>query len=69
MLFKIENRKGGNSTHCGVLEFVADEGMIYLPYWVGAPPCLLIAQFFKDRLSELLVRGFASLKDHSCTAC
>ena len=22
-------------THCGVLEFVADEGIIYVPYWVG----------------------------------
>jgi len=22
-------------THCGVLEFVADEGRIYIPYWVG----------------------------------
>ena len=22
-------------THCGLLEFVADEGRIYIPYWVG----------------------------------
>jgi ubiquitin fusion degradation protein 1 len=34
MLFKAENRRGGKSTHCGVLEFIADEGFAYLPYWV-----------------------------------
>ena len=34
MLFKVDNRKTGRSTHCGVLEFIADEGHVYLPYWV-----------------------------------
>jgi ubiquitin fusion degradation protein 1 len=40
MLFKLENRATGRTTHCGVLEFIADEGMAYLPYWVR-PPCRL----------------------------
>jgi ubiquitin fusion degradation protein 1 len=34
MLFKLTNRKANRITHCGVLEFVADEGHVYLPYWV-----------------------------------
>lgn len=34
MLFKLTNPKAHQITHCGVLEFVADEGKIYLPYWV-----------------------------------
>ena len=34
MLFKLSNSRSGRNTHCGVLEFVADEGKIYLPYWV-----------------------------------
>lgn len=34
MLFQVENRRDGRTTHCGVLEFIADEGMVYLPYWV-----------------------------------
>jgi hypothetical protein len=38
MLFKVENSTTGRFTHCGVLEFVADEGMVYLPHWVRAPP-------------------------------
>lgn len=35
MLFKLTNKKTNRVTHCGVLEFVADEGKVYLPYWVN----------------------------------
>ncbi|KAH6933294.1 hypothetical protein HPB50_014007 [Hyalomma asiaticum] len=34
MLFKLTNKKSNRETHCGVLEFVADEGKVYLPYWM-----------------------------------
>jgi ubiquitin fusion degradation protein 1 len=34
MLFKITNRAFQRVTHCGVLEFLADEGKCYLPGWV-----------------------------------
>lgn len=34
MLFKLSNKKTDRTTHSGVLEFVADEGKIYLPYWM-----------------------------------
>ncbi|XP_045026340.1 ubiquitin recognition factor in ER-associated degradation protein 1-like [Daphnia magna] len=34
MLFKLTNPREGRITHCGVLEFVADESKIYLPYWM-----------------------------------
>lgn len=34
MLFKLTNKNTGRVTHSGVLEFVADEGKVYLPYWV-----------------------------------
>lgn len=34
MLFKLKNKKTNRITHCGVLEFVADEGKVYLPYWM-----------------------------------
>ena len=35
MLFKLTNTNAKRSTHCGVLEFVADEGKVYLPHWVS----------------------------------
>lgn len=34
MLFKLSNKKNNRTTHCGVLEFIADEDKIYIPYWV-----------------------------------
>jgi ubiquitin fusion degradation protein 1 len=34
MLFKISDESGTRSTHCGVLEFIAEEGKTYLPTWV-----------------------------------
>ncbi|GJQ79846.1 putative ubiquitin fusion degradation protein UFD1 [Trypoxylus dichotomus] len=34
MLFKLTNKKTNRKTHCGVLEFVADEGNVYLPLWM-----------------------------------
>ena len=38
MLFEISNMREGRVSHCGVLEFVAEEGVVYLPYWVRCPP-------------------------------
>lgn len=34
MLFKLTNPQKDRLTHCGVLEFVADEGKCYMPYWM-----------------------------------
>lgn len=34
MLFELLNERDSRKSHCGVLEFVAEEGTCYLPYWV-----------------------------------
>lgn len=34
MLFELRNAAAERVSHCGVLEFIAEEGMIYMPYWV-----------------------------------
>lgn len=34
MLFQLSNVSFEKTSHCGVLEFTADEGLVYLPYWV-----------------------------------
>jgi ubiquitin fusion degradation protein 1 len=34
MLFKLSNKRLSRISHVGVLEFVADEGKIYIPYWM-----------------------------------
>ncbi|KDP27634.1 hypothetical protein JCGZ_19639 [Jatropha curcas] len=34
MLFELRNDAAERISHCGVLEFIAEEGMIYMPYWM-----------------------------------
>ncbi|KAH9657138.1 hypothetical protein KPL70_022926 [Citrus sinensis] len=34
MLFELRNNAAERVSHCGVLEFIAEEGMIYMPYWM-----------------------------------
>lgn len=35
MMFQLENKDKSRVSHCGVLEFVAEPGTIYLPGWVS----------------------------------
>ena len=34
MLFELRNDALGKKTHCGVLEFSAEEGRCYMPFWM-----------------------------------
>ncbi|KAG0466661.1 hypothetical protein HPP92_018241 [Vanilla planifolia] len=34
MLFELCNTTTERVSHCGVLEFIAEEGMVYVPYWM-----------------------------------
>ena len=34
MLFRLENTEKGTQTHCGVLEFTAEEGTCFIPFWM-----------------------------------
>lgn len=34
MLFRLHSSQKDTMTHCGVLEFTADEGCCYIPYWM-----------------------------------
>ena len=59
MLFELRNASAERVSHCGVLEFIAEEGMIYMPYWVG------IYAFF---LGFELVLQFA-IRKFNCRRC
>ena len=41
MLFEISNLREKKTSHCGVIEFSAEEGMVNLPYWVRPLPSAL----------------------------
>ncbi|KAJ8975763.1 hypothetical protein NQ317_004813 [Molorchus minor] len=49
MLFKLINKKTNRITHCGVLEFVADEGKVYLPLWMMHNMVLTEGELRSDR--------------------
>jgi len=34
MLFCLQNTEKGTKTHCGVLEFTAEEGCVFIPFWM-----------------------------------
>ena len=34
MIFRLENSNTGLYSHCGVVEFTAEEGLVYLPTWM-----------------------------------
>mmetsp|Transcript_37563 Transcript_37563/g.94215 ORF Transcript_37563/g.94215 Transcript_37563/m.94215 type:complete len:203 (-) Transcript_37563:1275-1883(-) len=34
LMFELKSKFSGRITHCGVMEFIADEGCAYIPYWM-----------------------------------
>lgn len=51
MLFELINGAKERTTHAGVLEFIAEEGKIYLPFWVRV--LLLLSTIYLSKLSIL----------------
>jgi ubiquitin fusion degradation protein 1 len=46
MLFELINGAKERMTHAGVLEFIAEEGKIYLPFWVCIRSACLTSRLF-----------------------
>lgn len=65
MLFKITNPQKDRTTHCGVLEFVADEGKCYMPYWMMRNLLLEEGAFVKIESISLPVATFSKFQPQS----
>lgn len=52
-------------THCGVLEFVADEGKVYIPYWMMQNLTLEEGGLLQVESASLPVATFAKFQPHS----
>lgn len=65
MLFKLTNSRLGRNTHCGVLEFVADEGKIYLPYWMMRNLLLEEGGLLQVQSASLPVASYAKFQPQS----
>ena len=62
MLFEVTNTKQKKSTHCGVLEFVAEEGVCYLPYWMMQNLLLTEGDIVKFQYTSLLKGKYVKLR-------
>ena len=50
LMFKVQNKENKKTTHCGVLQFTAEEGTIAMPFWVMCYSLVFYFTFkiFKD---------------------
>ncbi|CAJ1955690.1 unnamed protein product [Sphenostylis stenocarpa] len=65
MLFQLKNPSAERVTHCGVLEFVADEGIIYLPYWVMENMLLREGDLVYVKNTNLAKGTYVKLQPHT----
>eukprot|EP00232_Nephroselmis_pyriformis_P014178 CAMPEP_0182884826 /NCGR_PEP_ID=MMETSP0034_2-20130328/19236_1 /TAXON_ID=156128 /ORGANISM="Nephroselmis pyriformis, Strain CCMP717" /LENGTH=260 /DNA_ID=CAMNT_0025018057 /DNA_START=207 /DNA_END=985 /DNA_ORIENTATION=+ len=65
MLFNVTNVKDRRETHCGVLEFIADEGMIYMPYWMMQNLLLSEGDIIRVKSVSLPKGSFVKLQPHT----
>jgi ubiquitin fusion degradation protein 1 len=64
MLFEIRNDAAGTKTHCGVLEFSAEEGRCIMPYWMMQILALAENEVVSVRSVELKRGTFVRLQPH-----
>ncbi|KAE8705666.1 Ubiquitin fusion degradation protein 1-like protein [Hibiscus syriacus] len=65
MLFELTNASAGRVSHCGVLEFVADEGLIYLPYWMMQNMHLEEGDIVQVKSASLANATYVKLQPHT----
>jgi len=65
MLFKLTNIKTNRITHSGVLEFVAEEGKVFLPYWMMRNLLLDEGSMIRVESTALPVATFSKFQPQS----
>ncbi|XP_027926241.1 ubiquitin recognition factor in ER-associated degradation protein 1-like isoform X1 [Vigna unguiculata] len=65
MLFQLINPSAERVTHCGVLEFVADEGIIYIPYWMMKNMLLQEGDLLYVKNTNLTKATYVKLQPHT----
>ncbi|KAK7409788.1 hypothetical protein VNO78_00106 [Psophocarpus tetragonolobus] len=65
MLFELTNGASERVSHCGVLEFIADEGTIYMPYWMMQNMLLEEGDNVRVKYVSLPKGRYAKLRPHT----
>lgn len=65
MLFELQSEETGMTTHGGVLEFIAQEGLIYLPQWMMEALAASPGSFIKVTNTSLQLGTFVKIEPQS----
>ncbi|KAG1354647.1 ubiquitin fusion degradation protein 1 [Cocos nucifera] len=65
MLFELRNAATERVSHCGVLEFIAEEGMIYMPYWMMQNLLLQEGDIVRVKNATLPKGTYVKLQPHT----
>ncbi|KAL8096876.1 uncharacterized protein LOC141686729 [Apium graveolens] len=65
MLFELQNAAADRVSHCGVLEFIAEEGMIYMPYWMMENLLLQEGDIVRIKNATLPKGTYVKLQPHT----
>jgi ubiquitin fusion degradation protein 1 len=65
MLFELHNGTKSRTTHAGVLEFIAEEGRVYLPYWMMQTLSLDHGDLLQIKSTDLPSGSFIKLQPQS----
>ncbi|KAL7118655.1 hypothetical protein ACP275_02G016700 [Erythranthe tilingii] len=65
MLFELRNAATERLSHCGVLEFIAEEGMIYMPYWMMENLLLQEGDFVRVKNVTIPKGTYVKLQPHT----
>lgn len=65
MLFEVWNDSAQKSSHCGVLEFIAEEGRIYMPSWVMENLLLGEGDLVRLKSATLAKGSYVKLQPHT----
>ncbi|KAD6795710.1 hypothetical protein E3N88_06606 [Mikania micrantha] len=65
MLFELRNSATERVSHCGVLEFIAEEGMVYMPYWMMANLVLQEGDIVRVKNVTLPKGSYVKLQPHT----
>lgn len=65
MLFELHNAVTERVSHCGVLEFIAEEGVIYMPYWMMENMLLQEGETVKVKNAALPKGTYVKLQPHT----
>ncbi|XWS71675.1 hypothetical protein CRYUN_Cryun03dG0158900 [Craigia yunnanensis] len=65
MLVKLTSAPAERVSHCGVLEFVADESLIYLPYWMMENMLLQEGDILQVKNASLAKGTYVKLQPHA----